>query len=92
MVHNQGLPPGLPTSPLLAFPLTPASTSATDAISNPNLRDCEPQSGQAICFPAGVLGAPQVVSHTHHTTPFAFQSLFLPSKQPRPKPLRALFS
>jgi hypothetical protein len=56
MVHNHGLPPGLPASPLLAFPLTPASTSATDVISTPNLRDCEPQSGQAIRFPAGVLG------------------------------------
>jgi hypothetical protein len=89
--HNQGLSPGLPASPLVAFPLTLASTSATDAISTPNLRDCEPQSGQAKRFPAGVLGgSSSCLPHApHHIVCFTVTIPTLQTAAPK-TPLSAL--
>jgi hypothetical protein len=84
-------PAWLAASPLLAFPLTPASTSATDVISTPNLRDCEPQSGQAIRFPAGVLGgSSSCLPHLpHHTVCFTVTIPTLQTAAPK-NPLSAL--
>jgi hypothetical protein len=79
---RHGCQPRLPA--WLACTLTPALTSGTDVISTPNLRACEPQSGQEIRSPAGVLGgSSSCLPHPpHHTVCFTVTTPILQKASP----------